>query len=240
MTTANDIKDAVAVMDSNDSTLWEAPGRPKIDILRTLVGDQKIEDVDVEAALGLLPKNDRTDDLMGLQAALPNMPEAAKDPKDKPPQVQTAPAVPIPDPLPNDPTKLTFEEAQAVVVRARNEIAKLSEEQAGLEVQRDEAVRKLDALRVRKDVHATIIETYGPRVTHAESVKAIQRQNVERLASTKELMRVSQVALSAAGVKSYPSKLDESRAVRRRDPEQTARMAQFTLQRARERTQGLT
>jgi len=215
---ASEIKAAVGLLDQGNDAHWEADGTPKLSALRELLKNDKLTEDDVDDAIGAYK---RLEVKGAAQAPTPAEQGAAS--------VPLAPAVEELHPL--DPST-----AEAQLADATRKRDALVGEISKVEKVRDEAQAKISSLQALVDCEIVRIETYSPRVTHAQAVKAIQRQTVETLARNKGVLVTAATALRGAGVNAtiYPSKLDEARATQRRTPEQVQNMAKFVEGRVRD------
>lgn len=48
----NEIKTAVELLDKSDAEQWDAPGRPRLEVIRRLMGNDAVTDQDIDSALG--------------------------------------------------------------------------------------------------------------------------------------------------------------------------------------------
>jgi hypothetical protein len=229
-TSAKDIKTAVEMLDPKDDAHWEKDGSPKMSQLKQLTGNPKLTSDDVDEAVGAF-KRPGGDTIGG------SAPEA------EPEVVVAAPAAPV-EPARDRPRQAADPrdplDARVIVEESLEALSDLRAEIDETEKARNELQEKLNELNLRKSENQRRIETYSPRITQAESVKAIQRQTIERLAAQKAAQISSAAALAAAGVhQSYPSKLDASLANRKRSPAETANYAKFVHQNAASKNTGV-
>jgi hypothetical protein len=211
MIDAKKIREAVQALDSKDDSVWEADGSPKLDILKTLTDEPTLTIDDVEEA-GIFKRGEKAKPAQAKTKTEAN----AKDEVD----VSTL-----------DPQSPEF--AMAVVTKARAEDASLREEIVAHEAELEKHKAAISKLTAARDQQIIIIETYEPKISHAQAVKAIQQQTVNTLRATRERMAVATQVLGPGGTAvTYASRLDAAMASRKRTQEQTANYAKFVHQTA--------
>lgn len=232
MIDAATIKTAVELLNIDDDSKWEADGTPKLSVLQTDLNNKDLTLDDVDEAIGAFKRPDP--EARGKGKGKGKAAKAAETPAEQgaaavPPVAETA----EPDPL--DPTT-----AKAQLDDARAKQAKYREHITAKEAERDAAQVDINELKVLMDEQTIRIETFEPRVSQAEAVKAIQRQTQERLANQKHNQGIAAAALQASGVQAvYPSRLDAVLATRKRSPEESKNYATYVHQQGTRRAEGV-
>lgn len=129
---------------------------------------------------------------------------------------------------PEDPTQALIAKLDAARAR-RDDVAKDME---GEHAKIRAANQRINQLTVLHDKEITFIEANEKQVNHAEIVKRIQKQTIDRLAQTKDATSAMAGVLANSGLAVFPSKLDQTLALRRKTPEQQTNYAAYVHQNA--------
>lgn len=216
-----DIKAAVELMDVAADAQWNKDGTPKLDVVRENLKDQTVSKESLLAAIGewRRPAAPVTPSEADIAAAA----AAALAGGDRPDET-----TPEPEPDEESPTdKLLKQVAEWRAARAEFDVQIAEQEKI-----KSAADRKVHQIRVEQDKVITLIERFAPQVSQAEAVKRVQAQTRENLQRNILATSVVAAAMKQTGLQSYPSKLDQTLATRRRTPEQQANYAKFVHQTA--------
>ena len=207
MATQVDIKAAVELLDVKDDAQWNKDGTPKLEAVRDNLKDQTVKKEDVLAAIGDYRR----------PGAEPGPGTGGADKED-----EVTAATPV------DPTQELVARLDAARERRDSLGREMDVEHEKIRV----ANHRIAQLTVLQDKEITFIEANEKQVSHAEIVKRIQKQTQERLAQTVQATQGLNEVLKQSGLGAYPSKLDQTMALRRRTPEQQANYAKFVHQNA--------